>query len=134
MLRRSIDFTLSNRWFILLGVFILAGVGGYAVYTIPVEAFPDLTNNQVTVVTEAPSLPPTEVEQLVTFPIEQSMMGLPKQQEVRSLSKLGLSIVTVVFDDSVAFYFGRQLVNERLQQVTTQLPSGVQPVLGLPAT
>jgi heavy metal efflux system protein len=134
MLNRIIDIALSNRWFILLGVVILAGVGGYAVYTIPVEAFPDLTNNQVTVVTESPSMPPTEVEQLVTYPIEQSMMGLPKQQEVRSLSKLGLSIVTVVFDDSVPFYFARQLVNERLQQVTTQLPSGVQPVLGLPAT
>lgn len=134
MLSRIIDIALSNRWFILLGVLILAGVGGYAVYTIPVEAFPDLTNNQVTVVAEAPSMPPTEVEQLVTYPIEQSMMGLPKQQEVRSLSKLGLSMVTIVFDDSVAFYFARQLVNERLQQVTTQLPAGVQPVLGLPAT
>src|SRR3954468_10369651 len=134
MLRRIIDLTLSNRWFVLLGVLVLAIVGGYAVYTIPVEAFPDLTNNQVTIVTEALSLPPTEVEQLVTFPIEQTMMGLPKQQEVRSLSKLGLSIVTVVFDDSVPFYFARQLVNARLQQVTTQLPPGVQPVLGLPAT
>src|SRR5437764_3407444 len=132
MLDRIIDFTLSNRWFILLAVLILAAVGGYAVYPIAVEAFPDLTNNQVTVVTEAPSMPPTEVEQLVTYPIEQSMMGLPKQQEVRSLSKLGLSMVTIVFDDSVAFYFARQLVNERLQQVTTQLPNGVQPVLGLP--
>jgi cobalt-zinc-cadmium resistance protein CzcA len=134
MLNRIIDATLSNRWFILLGVLILAAVGGYAVYTIPVEAFPDLTNNQVTVVTEAPSMPPTEIEQLVTYPIEQTMMGLPKHQEVRSLSKLGLSMVTVVFDDSVPFYFARQLVNERLQQVTTQLPAGVQPVLGLPAT
>jgi heavy metal efflux system protein len=134
MLNRIIDAALSNRWFVLLGVLLLAAVGGYAVYTIPVEAFPDLTNNQVTVVTEVPSMPPTEVEQLVTYPIEQSMMGLPKQQEVRSLSKLGLSMVTIVFDDSVAFYFARQLVNERLQQVTTQLPTGVQPVLGLPAT
>ncbi|HTF62564.1 MAG TPA: CusA/CzcA family heavy metal efflux RND transporter [Edaphobacter sp.] len=134
MLNRIIDLALSNRWFILLGVLVLTAVGGYAVYTIPVEAFPDLTNNQVTVVTEAPSMPPTEVEQLVTYPIEQSMMGLPKQLEVRSLSKRGLSMVTVVFDDSVAFYFARQLVNERLQQVTAQLPAGVQPVLGLPAT
>jgi cobalt-zinc-cadmium resistance protein CzcA len=134
MLNQIIDTALSNRWFVLIGVLLLAAVGGYAVYTIPVEAFPDLTNNQVTVVTEAPSMPPTEVEQLVTYPIEQSMMGLPKQQEVRSLSKLGLSMVTIVFDDSVAFYFARQLVNERLQQVTTQLPAGVQPVLGLPAT
>src|SRR5437764_14795276 len=134
MLDRIIDFTLSNRWFILLAVLILAAVGGYAVYTMPVEAFPDLTNNQVTVVTEAPSMPPTEVEQLVTYPIEQAMMGMPKQQEVRSLSKLGLSIITVVFDDSVSMYFARQMVNERLQQVTAQLPRGIQPQLGLPAT
>jgi cobalt-zinc-cadmium resistance protein CzcA len=70
----------------------------------------------------------------VTFPIEQAMMGMPKKQEVRSLSKLGLSIVTVIFDDSVSMYFGRQMVNERLQQVRSQLPQGVQPQLGLPAT
>lgn len=108
--------------------------GVYALYTMPVEAFPDLTNNQVTVVTEAPSMPPTEVEQLVTYPIEQAMMGMPKQQEVRSLSKLGLSIITVVFEDSVSMYFARQMVNERLQQVGDQLPAGVQPRLGLPAT
>src|SRR5947208_2651523 len=134
MLNRIIDATLTYRWLVLISIGALLGLGGYAVYTIPVEAFPDLTNNQVTVVTEAPSLPPTEIEQLVTYPIEQTMMGLPKQQEVRSVSKLGLSIVTVVFEDSVPFYFARQLVNERLQQVITQLPTGVQPVLGLPAT
>ncbi|MDP9170693.1 MAG: CusA/CzcA family heavy metal efflux RND transporter, partial [Acidobacteriota bacterium] len=103
-------------------------------YTIPVEAFPDLTNNQVVVVTNAPSLPPSEVEQLVTFPIERVMLGLPDKLEVRSLSKLGLSMVTIVFDDSVAMYFARQLVSERLQQISTALPAGIQPVLGLPST
>ncbi len=134
MLKRIIDVTLAYRWFIVLGMFVLLAVGGYALYTLPVEAFPDLTNNQVTVVTEAPSMPPTEVEQLVTYPIEQAMMGMPKQQEVRSLSELGLSMITIVFDDSVPMYFARQLVNERLQQITSQLPDGIQPVLGLPAT
>ena len=134
MLNRIIDVTLAYRWFVVLGLFVLLGVGGYALYTLPVEAFPDLTNNQVTVVTEAPSMPPTEVEQLVTYPIEQAMMGMPKQQEVRSLSELGLSMITIVFDDSVPMYFARQLVNERLQQISGQLPSGIQPVLGLPAT
>ena len=134
MLKRIIDVTLAYRWFVVLGLFVLLAVGGYALYTLPVEAFPDLTNNQVTVVTEAPSMPPTEVEQLVTYPIEQAMMGMPKQQEVRSLSELGLSMITIVFDDSVPMYFARQLVNERLQQITSQLPSGIQPVLGLPAT
>lgn len=134
MLGRLVDFTLANRWFVLLGILILLCVGGYALYTLPVEAFPDLTNNQVTIVTDAPSMPPTEVEQLVTYPIEQAMMGMPNQQQVRSLSELGLSMITVVFDDSVSMYFARQMVNERLQQIGTQLPDNVQPVLGLPAT
>jgi cobalt-zinc-cadmium resistance protein CzcA len=124
MLNRIIDTALAARWIVLMLVIALVATGTYALYTLPVEAFPDLTNNQVTVVTDAPSMPPTEVEQLVTYPIEQAMMGMPKQQEVRSLSKLGLSIITVVFDDSVSMYFARQMVNERLQQVTNQLPSG----------
>ena len=98
------------------------------------EAFPDLTNNQVVVVTDSPSLPPTEVEQLVTYPIERAMLGLPDKEEVRSLSKLGLSMVTIVFDDSVSMYFARQLVAERLQQISSSLPRGIQPTLGLPAT
>src|ERR1700735_2947098 len=134
MLNRIIDFTLAYRWLMLTAIAALLGVGAYALYTIPVEAFPDLTNNQVVVVTDAPSLPPTEVEQLVTYPIERAMLGLPNKQEVRSLSKLGLSMVTIVFDDSVAMYFARQLVSERLQQVSSSLPAGVQPVLGLPST
>ncbi|MHB1698618.1 MAG: efflux RND transporter permease subunit [Acidobacteriaceae bacterium] len=134
MLNKIIDAALSARIIVLLLVGALAAVGIYAIYTLPVEAFPDLTNNQITIVTDAPAMPPTEVEQLVTFPIEQAMMGMPKRQEVRSLSKLGLSIVTVIFDDSVSMYFGRQMINERLQQITDQLPKGVQPQLGLPAT
>jgi heavy metal efflux system protein len=134
VLNRIIDATLSNRWLVIAGTLALLAVGGYALYTIPVEAFPDLTNNQVVIVTDAPGLPPTEVEQLVTYPIERAMLGLPNKEEVRSLSKLGLSMVTIVFDDSVAMYFARQLVSERLQQITQQLPQGVQPALGLPAT
>jgi len=134
MLNRIIDLTLKYRWLVLGGVAALLAAGGYALYTIPVEAFPDLTNNQVVVVTEAPSMPPTEVEQLVTYPIERAMLGLPNKEEVRSLSKLGLSMVTVVFHDSVPMYFARQLVSERLQQLSSQLPTGVLATLGLPAT
>jgi len=134
MLKRIIDATLAYRWLVLVGVLALLGVGGYALYTIPVEAFPDLTNNQVVVVTEAPGLPPTEVEQLVTYPIERAMLGLPNKEEVRSLSKLGLSMVTIVFDDSVPMYLARQFVSERVQQLSSQMPPGVQPQLGLPAT
>lgn len=134
MLNRVIDLTLAYRWLVLTAIVALLAAGGFALYTIPVEAFPDLTNNQVVVVTDAPSLPPSEVEQLVTYPIERAMLGLPSKLEVRSLSKLGLSMVTVVFDDSVAMYFARQLVAERLQQVSSSLPAGIQPTLGLPAT
>jgi heavy metal efflux system protein len=134
VLNRVIDFALAYRWLVLVGILALLGAGGYALYTIPVEAFPDLTNNQVVVVSEAPSLPPTEVEQLVTYPIERAMLGLPNKEEVRSLSKLGLSMVTVVFDDSVPMYFARQLVSERLQQISSLLPNGIQPTLGLPST
>ena len=134
MLNRIIDATLEYRWLILVAIVGLLGVGGYALYTIPVEAFPDLTNNQVVVVTEAPGLPPTEMEQLVTYPIERAMLGLPNKEEVRSLSKLGLSMVTIVFTDAVPMYLARQLVAERVQQISAQLPQGVQPQLGLPAT
>src|SRR6267154_115576 len=107
MLNRIIDLTLQYRWLVLAAILALLGAGGYALYTIPVEAFPDLTNNQVVVVTEAPSFPPTQAEQLVTYPIERAMLGLPNKEEVRSLSKLGLSMVTVVFDDSVPMCFAR---------------------------
>src|SRR6266478_2715665 len=134
MLNRIVDVTLTYRWLVLAAVVVLLAAGGYALYTIPVEAFPDLTNNQVVVVTDAPSLPPGEVEQLVTYPIERAMLGLPNKGEVRSLSKLGLSMVTVVFDDSVPMYFARQLVSERLQQISSLLPNGIQPTLGLPST
>src|SRR5436853_7139060 len=129
MLNRIIDATLTYRWLVLITIVALLGVGGYALYTIPVEAFPDLTNNQVVVVTEAPSFPPAEVEQLVTYPIERAMLGLPKKQEVRSLSKLGLSMVTIIFDDSVPMFQARQFVAERLQQIASTLPQSVQPVL-----
>src|SRR5438552_18782571 len=122
MLNRIIDFAITYRGVVLMVALVVIGLGGYALYTIPVEAFPDLTNNQVVVVTEAPGLPPTEVEQLVTYPIEQSMLGLPDKEEVRSLSKLGLSMVTIVFTDSVPMYLGRQLVSERVQQLPSQLP------------
>src|ERR1700694_1972417 len=134
MLDAIIDFTLAHRGAVFVAVLLVAALGGYALYTIPVEAFPDLTNNQVVVVTEAPGLPPTEMEQLVTYPIERSMLGLPNKEEVRSLSKLGLSMVTIVFDDTVPMYFARQLVSERLQQISSLLPQGIQPVLGLPST
>lgn len=134
MLGRLIDFHLKHRWFVLTGLVALVALGAYTLSEIPIDAFPDLTNNQVVVVTECPAMAPAEVEQLVTFPIETALMGLPRTEGIRSISKLGLSMVTVVFEDSVNTYFARQLVNERLQEVRARLPEGVEPSLGPMAT
>ncbi|MEN6536875.1 MAG: efflux RND transporter permease subunit, partial [Bryobacteraceae bacterium] len=134
MLNRIIDFHLRHRWFVLAGLFGLIALGLYVLFQIPIDAFPDLTSNQVVVITEAPAMPPSEVEQLVTFPIETALMGIPRTEGVRSISKLGLSMVTLAFADSVDTYFARQLVNERLQEVRARLPEGLEPALGPVAT
>ena len=134
MLRRIIDYPIDHPWVVLCGLAVLIAAGLGALYRIPIDAFPDLTNNQVTVITEAPGMAPVEVEQLVTFPIESSMMGLPDTEEVRSISKLGLSMVTVVFADGVDNYFARQLVSERLNQARGRIPPGLEPALGPVAT
>jgi heavy metal efflux system protein len=134
MLNRIIDFHLEHRWFVLVGLIAILVAGTWAMLEVPVDAFPDLTNNQVVVITECPAMPPVEVEQLVSFPIETSLMGLPRTEGIRSISKLGLSMVTVVFDDSVNTYFARQLVNERLQEVRSRMPEGIEPSLGPVAT
>ncbi len=116
----------------MVAFLVLSGL--WAWQELPVEAFPDLTNNQVVVVTEAQGLSATEVEQQVTYPIETALMGVPRSQEVRSLSKFGLSIVTVVFDDDVPVYFARQLVAERVNDARARLPEGTEPALGPVAT
>jgi cobalt-zinc-cadmium resistance protein CzcA len=134
LLQKIIDFHLEHRWFVLVGLLGLIALGLWALAFIPIDAFPDLTNNQVVVITEAPGMAPGEVEQLVTFPIEAAMMGLPRTQQVRSISKLGLSIVTIVFDDSVNTYFARQLVSERLMEARGRIPAGLEPGLGPVAT
>ena len=126
-MRKLVDFFLFNRWLVvaLLLVLILGGIT--VMLHLPLEAFPDLTNNQVVVTVQCPGMSPVEVEQLVTYPIETSMMGMPKLQMVRSTSKLDLSMVTVIFDDSMDKYLVRQLVAERLNQVQSRIPAGLQP-------
>ena len=133
-MNRLIDFHLRHRWFVIVGLTGLIGLGLYAMFQIPIDAFPDLTNNQVIVITEAPAMAPAEVEALVTFPIETALMGLPRTDGIRSISKLGLSMVTVIFEDDVNIYFARQIVNERLQEVRSRLPEGLEPQLGPVAT
>ncbi len=125
-----LDFFLSNRWLVLLGMVLLLAGGVLVVSRIPLEAFPDLTNNQVVVSAKAPGMSPVEVEQLVTFPLETSMLGLPHLQVVRSTSKLELTLLTIVFDDNIDLYRARQLVAERLNQVSGSMPAGITPVLG----
>jgi cobalt-zinc-cadmium resistance protein CzcA len=130
MLRRIVDFSLDNRWIVLSITAALIAFGLYTMWNIPIEAFPDLTNTQVDVTVEAPGMSPTEVEQLVTFPLETAVMGLPHMQTVRSISKLGLSMITVVFDDSIDIFLARQLVNERIGEAQGRIPAGLQPVMG----
>ena len=134
MLNRLIDFHLRHRVFVLTGLLGVVALGVYSMYNIPIDAFPDLTNNQVVVTTECPAMAPSEVEMLVTFPIETALMGLPRTRSIWSVSKLGLSMVTLIFDDSVETYFARQIVNERLQEVKGRIPEGLEPTLGPVAT
>ncbi len=134
MLRRLIDSHLDNPWLVISEVALLVVAGAWTVSQIPIDAFPDLTNNQVLIISQAAGFPPSEVEQLVTYPIETAVMGLPRTLEVRSISKLGLSMVTVVFEDQVNTYLARQWVNERMAEVRTRLPLGVEPQLGPVAT
>lgn len=127
---RLVTFALRQRMLIILVCLALIGFGVHAVNELPIDAFPDVTNVQVQILAEAPGMAPVEVEQLVTYPVEVSMSGLPGLAETRSLSKLGLSLTTVVFKDNVDIYFARQLVFERLQQAREKLPPGVDVELG----
>lgn len=124
----------KNRVLVLFFFFIIIFAGIRALISIPIDSFPDLTNNQVQILTEAQGMPPVEVEQLVTIPIETSMNGLPDVTSIRSTSKFGLSVVTVIFKDNVETYFSRQLVNEKLQSVKGILPNTVLSELAPPTT
>ncbi len=126
-MRRISDFFLNNRWLVIAVLALLIAGGITVMLELPIEAFPDLTNNQVVVTVQCPGMSPVEVEQLVTYPIETSMMGMPKLQMVRSTSKLDLSMVTIIFDDNMDKYLVRQLVAERLNQVQSRIPMGLQP-------
>ena len=115
---------------VILASLILAGFGILALKQIPIDAFPDVTNVQVQVLATAGGMSPPEVEKLVTRPIEIQMGGLPRLTEIRSVSKIGLSAITVVFEDGVNDYFARQLVSERLASARENLPAGVDVELG----
>ena len=131
MLTKIIEFSVKNKLIIALLVLGLIGIGSYQVTKLPIDAVPDITNNQVQVITIAPSFGATDIERLVTFPIEQANNNISGLKEIRSFSRFGLSLVTIVFEDDVDIYWARQQVAERLQQVQSQIPQGIgTPELG----
>ncbi len=131
MLTKIIKFSVKNKLIIALLVLGLIGIGSYQVTKLPIDAVPDITNNQVQVITIAPSFGATDIERLVTFPVEQANNNISGLKEIRSFSRFGLSLVTIVFEDDVDIYWARQQVSERLQQVQSQIPQGIgTPELG----
>ena len=125
MINALIRFSVANRLIVLLLVAIMAAAGAYSLKNLPIDAVPDVTNVQVQILTAAPSLAPLEIERQITFPVEVAMSGLPNIEEIRSVSKFGLSAVTVVFHDGTDTYFARQLVLERLAQAREQIPENI---------
>src|SRR3954454_20399267 len=131
MLNAIIESSLRNRFLVIVGTLLVAGLGLYAALHLPIDAVPDLTNVQVQVITEAPALSPLEVETLLSFPVEGAMSGLPNVEQIRSISKFGISVVTVVFHEGTDIYRARQLVGERLGRAASAIPSGYgTPTLG----
>ncbi len=135
MVNVLIKWSLENRFIVMLLAIVVLGVGVISAMTLPLDAVPDLTNVQVQVLTTSPALGPVEVEQFITFPVENAMSGLPKVSEIRSISRFGLSAVTVAFEDGTDIYWARNLVNERLQQARENIPPGMgDPQMGPIAT
>ncbi len=129
-MQRIVDYVLKQRLLVMLGVVVLVGAGLFCYKTISIDAFPDVTNVQVQIISQTPGMSPLETEKFVTAPIELQMSGLTGLKETRSISKYGLSLVTLVFEDKVDIYFARQLVLERLIEVKDRLPKGVEPTFG----
>ena len=124
MINKIIDFSINNKFIIGLFTLAIIGAGIWSVTKVPIDAVPDITNNQVQVITQAPNLGTEEIEQFVTYPVELAMSNLPDVKEIRSISRFGLSVVTIVFDDAVGTYLPRQLVSEKLPEIQEQIPDG----------
>jgi heavy metal efflux system protein len=131
VIRRLIDFSLDNRLVVVVLWVLLCVLGVHALLDLPIDAVPDVTNVQVQILTNTPGLAPEEVERFVTFPVETAMSGLPDVEEIRSVSKFGLSAVTVAFDEGTDVYWARQLIGERLTEAREQIPEGYgEPEMG----
>ncbi|HXI67842.1 MAG TPA: CusA/CzcA family heavy metal efflux RND transporter, partial [Steroidobacteraceae bacterium] len=134
MFERLIRFAIAHRWLVMLAVAAVAGWGVYSYQKLPIDAVPDITNVQVQINTSAPGYSPLEAEQRITYPVETAMAGLPNLAQTRSISRYGLSQVTVIFKDGTDIYFARQLVNERIQEARDKLPPGATPAMGPTST
>ncbi|OAI06963.1 MULTISPECIES: CusA/CzcA family heavy metal efflux RND transporter [Methylomonas] len=130
MFERLIRLAIEHRWLVILAVLGMAGLGVFNYSILPIDAVPDITNVQVQINTTAPGYSPLETEQRITYPIETVMAGLPHLEQTRSLSRYGLSQVTVIFQDGTDVYFARQLVNQRIQEAKDKLPAGITPAMG----
>jgi heavy metal efflux system protein len=129
MIDKILEFALRQRVIVLLGALALIGIGLWSAFRLPIDAVPDITNVQVQINTSVPALAPEEIEKLITYPIEVEMGGIEHLEEVRSISKFGLSQVTLIFEEGTDLYRARQLAGERLQAVLEELPPGVTPKL-----
>src|ERR1041385_260909 len=134
MIKRFIEFSIKNRFLILLASAFLAGWGYWALLKTPIDAIPDLSENQVIVFTDWTGRSPQEVEDQITYPLTVNLQGLPSVKNVRSSSAFGFSMINIIFDDDVDVYFSRTRVLERLNLASSFLPAGVVPILGPDAT
>ena len=134
MINFIVKFSVERRWLVLFITLLIVGVGAYNVFQLNIDAVPDITNVQVQINTEAEGYSPLEVEQRITYSVENAMAGLPNLDYTRSLSRYGLSQVTVVFEEDTDIYLARQLINERLQGIRSELPVGIEPQMGPIAT
>ncbi|MFD0964264.1 CusA/CzcA family heavy metal efflux RND transporter [Pseudofulvibacter geojedonensis] len=131
MINKIIDFSINNKFIIGLLTLTIIGAGIWSMTKVPIDAVPDITNNQVQVITQSPNLGTEDIEQIITYPVEVAMSNLPNVEEIRSISRFGLSVVTIVFDDDIGTYLPRQLVAEKLNEVKEQIPEGFgEPSMG----
>ncbi len=131
MINKIIDFSINNKFIIGLLTLTIIGAGIWSITKVPIDAVPDITNNQVQVITQSPNLGTEDIEQIITYPIEVAMSNLPNVEEIRSISRFGLSVVTIVFNDDMGTYLPRQLVAEKLNEVKEQIPEGFgEPAMG----
>ena len=130
MLERILKFSIEHRWLVVMLTILVTALGAWSLQRLPIDAVPDITNNQVQINTVYPALSPTEIETQITYPVETALAGIPGLQYTRSISRNAFSQVTAVFDDDVNIYFARQQVAERLGEAKESLPPGAEPGMG----